>query len=74
MDMTPNDFFILQWRHNRKKEDKWEIAREMIAASLNPHTKNRISGKDIIELQKDREDQKWEIDEELSRKIMKNLN
>jgi len=74
MGITPVELYRLQLIENRKRERKWEIGREIIAACLNPHTKQRIRGRDIIKLSFDDEAVKVEWDDEFVRKVLNAWN
>lgn len=75
MDITPVELYRLQLIENRKRERKWEIGREIIAACLNPHTKRNIKGKNIIQLSFDEEENRETIiDKDLAKKIKEKLN
>ena len=74
MDITPVELYRLQLIENRKRERKWEIGREIIAACLNPHTNQRIRGRDIIKLSFDDEAAKVEWDDEFVRKVLNAWN
>lgn len=73
--MTPADFYILQWRYNKRDEDKWEHTREVIAMIHNasPNAKRSVRGREIIELSRDGK-VKLTIDREFFDKAMKALN
>lgn len=75
-DMTPNEFYIEQWRHIRKEEGQWEKVREVLAMIHNasPNAKRKVKSRDIVELSKDKKQAKLEFPEELAREIMKKLN
>jgi len=72
--MTPVELFRRQMVEQRKRERKWEIGREIIAACLNPHTKQKIKGRDIIKLSFDEEKTKFEWDDDFVRRILNTWN
>ena len=74
MDITPAELYRLQLIDNRKRERKWEIGREIIAAYLNPHTRRKIKGRDIIKLSFDDEVTKVEWDDDFVRKVLNTWN
>jgi len=74
VDMTPAELYRLQLVNNRERERDWEIGREIIAACLNPHTKQKVKGRDIIKLSFDDEVTKIEWDDQLVRKILRTWN
>jgi hypothetical protein len=74
IDTTPKELFRRQIVENRKYERRWEIGRELIAACINPHTKHKVKGSDIIELSIDRKKVRYEWDDELVRKVLKAWN
>lgn len=73
MDMTPEEFFIEQKRYIREKEDQWEYDREILAMIYNTSTKTKrsISGRELIEIEKDRKQVKYEWDDDLIRKALR---
>jgi hypothetical protein len=76
MDTTPADFYIEQLRYVRRKEDKWEYYREIMAMIHNTSmgAKRKIKGSQIVELQKDKKTVEWEVDDNWARKAIKNMN
>jgi len=74
--MTPEDFFIVQKRHLRNKENWWEYMREVIASiyTSSQGVKGKFNGRQIIELEKDRKIVSWDVDDNWARKAIKNMN
>ncbi|MFO8022491.1 MAG: hypothetical protein R6U65_08490 [Perlabentimonas sp.] len=76
MDMTPADFFVEWWRHNKKDEELWDKTRHIIAMVHNasPNKKKNIKPQGIVELSKDRKKEKYEFDREWFDRAMDKLH